>query len=46
MKYGIIFWGNSIDCKKSLAVTRDSCENNEGPNPEFHANPYSKRWKY
>jgi hypothetical protein len=41
MKYGIIFWGNSIDAK-DLAVKRESCENNEGTKSRISCKPLFK----
>jgi hypothetical protein len=44
MKYGIIFWGNSIGSKKVWQLQEGVVRIMKGPNPEFHANIYSKRW--
>jgi hypothetical protein len=46
MKHGIIFWGNSIDNKRVGQLQEKVVRIMKGLNPEFHANLYSKRWKY
>jgi len=45
LKYGIIFWGNSVDSKKSLGVTRESCENNERTKSRISCKPLFKSLK-